>query len=483
MNRQLIEPSEREAHVLAKRFGAASLLAGLLAAACSPYPDRAYGVGTPVNGGGNGGTQNPLDDASTGTSGGGGAGGSSVISEGGVAGNGGSAMGGPDGGGFGTVPTKGLVVIGGTALDGTSGLISVLSPTTGKELKREMLPPGARVAGIAYDGAAKKDVWYVFVGADYPAKADKVVELQVRYFSDSLNTWTTLSKATTLPPPVPDTFAVLNDRLAYLSHVVKNNMLVAAVTLLDTSDLTNVKSINVDLPMLNGSMITLLGTRGSVVDPNGVGGVIDVGVQQNCSANSCDLFVQPFPVGTMVGMGIGHLIGSFAGTLVAAASHSKQLNYYAGSPAAGGSVKVFRATPDAPESAQNFAAPPSATDLRGLTVAECQDVAIFTADLEKSLYGVNLTSSLGKSFSLGRSGQLVAYEPFTTNVIATFNPAGIVSAMPDAGGGPEIAAIRVTSPLPTSLTIDRAPAAMWAPPTDVRPEVLVTRFPVPFKCP
>jgi hypothetical protein len=483
MNRLLIEPFAREAHRLAKRFGVVSLVAGMLAAACSPYPDRTYGASTGVNGGGSAGMQNPLDDGSTGTSGGGGAGGGSMT-EGGTAGGGGGSAG-PDGGGFGTIPTKGLVVVAGTALDGTSGLISVLSPTTGKELKREMLPPGARVAGIAYDGAAKKDVWYVFVGADYPAKADKVVELQVRYFSDSLNTWTTISKATTLPPPIPDTFAVLNDRLAYLSHVVKNNMLVAAVTLLDTSDLANVKSINVDLPMLNGTMTTLLGTRGSVVDPNGVGGVIDVGVQQNCAANSCDLFVQPFPVGTMVGMGIGHLIASFTGTVVATASHSKQLNYYAGSPAAGGSVKVFRAAPDAPESAQNFAAPPSATDLRGLTVAECQDVAIFTADLEKSLYGVNLTSSLGKSFMLGRSGQLVAYEPFTTNVIATYNPTGIVTAMPDAAPGvlPEIAAIRVTAPLPTSLTIDRAPAAMWSPPTDVRPEVLATRFPVPYKCP
>jgi hypothetical protein len=477
MNRLLIEPSQRES----KLFGVVGLLAGLLAAGCSPYPDRTYGAGSAVNGGGNGGTQNPSDDGSTGTSGGG-AGGGSVNSEGGVAGNGGGATG-PDGGGFGTIPTKGLIVIGGTALDGTSGLISVLSPTTGKELKREALPAGAQIAGIAYDGAKNKDVWYVFVGADYPAKADKVVEMQVRYFSDSLNTWTTISKATTLPPPIPDTFAVLNDRLAYLSHVVKNNMLVAAVTLLDTSDITNVKSLTVDLPMLNGAMITLLGTRGSVVDPNGVGGVIDVGVQQNCAAATCDLFVQPFPVGSTVGMGIGHLIGSYAGTPMAAASHLKQLNYYALSPGGMNSVKVYRAPPDAPETAQSFLAPPSATDLRGLTVAECQDVAIVTADLEKALYGVNLTSSLGKSFMLGRSGQLVAYEPFTTNVIATYNPAGMVPVMADAGAGPEIAAIRVTAPLPTSLTLDRAPAAMWAPPVDVRPNVLVTRFPVSFKCP
>jgi hypothetical protein len=479
MNRLLIEPLESEAHRLAKRFGVLGLLAGMLAAGCSPYPERTYGTAA-VNGGGNAGTQNPSDDGSTGTSGGGGAGGGSS-SEGGVAGGGGSSS---DGGniGPGTIPTKGLIVIGGTAIDGTSGLISVLSPTTGKELKREALPAGAQVAGIAYDGAKNKDVWYVFVGADYPAKADKVVELQVRYFNDVTNTWSTISKATTLPPPVPDTFAVLNDRLAYLSHVVKNNMLVAAVTLLDTSDINNVKSINVDLPMLNGTMITLLGTRGSVVDPNGVGGVIDVGVQQNCSAATCDLFVQPFPVGTMVGMGIGHLIGTYAGAAVATASHLKQLNYYALSPGMG-SVKVYRAAPDAPEGAQSFLAPPMAKDLRGLAVAECQDVAIFTADTEKALYGVNLSSSLGKSFDLGRPGQLVAYEPFTTNVIATFNPTGIVSSMPDAGGGPEIAAIRVSAPLPTSLTIDRAPAAMWSPPTDVRPNVLVTRFPVSFKCP
>src|SRR4029079_14297182 len=134
---------------------------------------------------------------------------------------------------------------------------------------------------------------FIFVGGDFPAKADKVVELQDRHFNDVTNSWFTISKATTLPPPVPESFAVLNDRLAYLSHVVKNNMLVAAVTLLDTSDLNAVKSLTVDLPMLNGTMITLLGTRGSVVDPNAVGGVLDVGISQNCAGANCDLFIQP----------------------------------------------------------------------------------------------------------------------------------------------------------------------------------------------
>jgi len=386
-------------------------------------------------------------------------------------------------------PTRGLVVIGGTDIDGTKGLISVIAPLTGKELARETLPLTAQVAGIAYDGADQKDVWYVFVGADFPAKPDKVVDLQVRYFDDTTDKWITLSKLTTLPPPVPGTLTVLNDRLAYLSHVVSGGTTVESLTILDTTDVKAVKTIAAAYQpptAFSGSMVTLIGTRGSTADATGVGGTLDLGLQQGCDkiTKICSLFVQPIPVGDTIGTALGQVLGTYQGTPVAYASQLEQLDYFALSPAAG-TVKVYRATPNAPEAAESFNAPQSANDLSAMSVAECQKTAVVTAESENALYGVTLNAGVGVTFDLKRAGQLVAYEPFTRGVIATYNPTSddFQNAPEDAGVvGPQITAVDVTSTGGAALKmVERT--KLWAPPTDVRANVLVTRFPVPFKCP
>ena len=386
-------------------------------------------------------------------------------------------------------PTRGLVVIGGTDIDGTKGLISVIAPLTGKELARETLPLTAQVAGIAYDGADQKDVWYVFVGADFPAKPDKVVDLQVRYFDDTTDKWITLSKLTTLPPPVPGTLTVLNDRLAYLSHVVSGGTTVESLTILDTTDVKAVKTIAAAYQpptAFSGSMVTLIGTRGSTADATGVGGTLDLGLQQGCDkiTKICSLFVQPIPVGDTIGTALGQVLGTYQGTPVAYASQLEQLDYFALSPAAG-TVKVYRATPNAPEAAESFNAPQSANDLSAMSVAECQKTAVVTAESENALYGVTLNAGVGVTFDLKRAGQLVAYEPFTRGVIATYNPTSddFQNAPEDAGVvGPQITAVDVTSTGGAALKmVERT--KLWEPPTDVRANVLVTRFPVPFKCP
>lgn len=385
-------------------------------------------------------------------------------------------------------PTKGLVVIGGTAIDQSAGVISVLDPQTGAELSKEALPNGTQVAGIAYDGADKKDVWYVFVGADFPAKPDKVVDLQVRYFDDTTNKWITLSKLTTLAPPVPGTLTVLNDRLAYLSHVVEGGKAVPSLTILDTKDVKSIKTIAAAYTPptpFDGEMVTLIGTRGSASDSAGIGGTLDLGLKRNCTkAGICELFVQPIPVGDAIGSVLGHVLGTFQGNPVAYASQLQQLDYFALSPAVG-SVQVYRSTPTAPEDADSFTAPQSANDLMGMTVAECQNTALVTAEKEAALYGVTLGAGSGVTLDLGRAGQLVAYEPFTREVIATYNPPtdDFVTAPEDAGiVGPEITAVAVTSTGGVALKL--APVVDgWTPPADVRSNVLVTRFPVPFACP
>jgi len=385
------------------------------------------------------------------------------------------------------VPTKGLIVIGGTDIDQAKGLISVIAPATGRELARDTLPLTAQVAGIAYDGAPQKDVWYVFVGADFPAKPDKVVDLQVRYFDDTSNKWITLSKLTTLPPPVPGTLTVLNDRLAYLSHVVSGSTTVPALTILDTTNVKAVRTIAAAYAPMTpfvGNMVTLIGTRGTAADATGVGGTLDLGLQQSCNSSKlCQLFVQPIPVGDTIGSALGHVLGSYQGTPVAYASQLEQLDFFALSPASG-NVKVYRATPNAPEAADSFDAPQSANDLSAMTVAECQKTALVTANTENALYGVTLNAGAGVNFDLGRAGQLVAYEPFTRNVIATYNPTtnDFQTAPEDAGVvGPEITAVEVTSTGGATLKLVER-TTLWEPPTDLRVNVLVTRFPVPFRC-
>ena len=383
-------------------------------------------------------------------------------------------------------PTKGLIVIGGTGIDETKGVLSVIDPASGKELGRESLLNGTQVAAIGYDGADKMDVWYVFVGPAFPAKPDKTVDLQVRYFADTVNKWVKLDTVTPLPPPIPGTIAVLNNRLAYLSNVLVSNTPTPALTILDTTDPTAVKTIATSYTPptpFTGNLVTLIGTRGTASDPSGLGGTLDLGLSQNCVGVLCDLFIQPIAVGDSIATESGHTLGQYQGTPLAYANVLTQKDYFALSPATG-NVNVYPVTPDAPEAAMPFVAPQKVDDLAAATVAECQKTAILTGKSENKLYGVTLTAGAGLPLDLGREGQLVAYEPFTKGVIATYNPPtdDFKTAAPDAGiPGPAVDAVDVTSTGGAALTLTPRTKS-WAPPTDLRANVLTTRFPVSFKC-
>jgi hypothetical protein len=388
------------------------------------------------------------------------------------------------------VPTKGLIVIGGTAIDQTKGEISVIEPVTGTELKKEMLPAGTQIADIAYDGAAMKDVWYVFIGGVFPAAPDKVVALEVRYFDDVTNTWVTLSNnLTTLPAPVPGTVTVLNDRVAYLSHTLVAGKITPTLTVLDTSDVTNVQVIPYTVDTSQGTLVSLIGTRGSALDPNGVGGTLDLGISENCAGTPqvCELHELPIAVGSSIVDGASHIIGNYQGTPLAAAgkaTNARQTtlqDFFVLSDGSG-TVSLYITTPDAPEGANHVPAPQSVTDLASLAIADCQTLGIFTATSEDALYGVTLDFGAGSTLPLGREGQLVAYEPFSGDIIATYNPPTNGFETTDAGvAGPEITAVSVTSTKSTNLTLPLRTAG-WAPPTNVRTNVIATRFPVPFTC-
>jgi len=459
------------------------------AAGCS-VPDRNYvnDTGGTSNGGtSNGGSAGTAHGGSNATNGGSSANAGATNAEGGEAG---ATSGGQPGMNRG-VPTKGLIVVGGTAIDQTQGVISVVEPITGKELNKETLPVRTQVAAIAYDGAPKKDVWYVFIAGAFPAAADKTVELQVRYFDDVDDKWITLYKNPQYPPPIPGTLTVLNDRLAYLSHAVVAGKVTETLTVLDTSDVLAPKAIPYTLDNTAGPAVTLIGTRGTAADRKSVGGTLDVGISENCSGmpKICELHILPISVADSLIDGQEHLIAKYQGIPLAAAGRAvnarqKTLQDFFVLSDAAGAVSLYITDPDAPEAASPVPAPQTATDLYDLTIADCQTLGIFTAQSENVLDGLTLDFGAGKSLDLGREGQLVAYEPFSGDVIAAYNPPtdGFITAPPDSGvHGPELTAVSVASTGITNLSLPVRTKG-WAPPSDVRANVVTTRYPVPFTC-
>lgn len=442
----------------------------------------------------------PASTGAGGTSGSGGSGGGG----GGTAGSGGTSnVGGSDGGTVHPAPTKGLIVLGGT--DATSGVLSVLEggsagdagTVAGTELKRESLATGAQVAGIAYDGAAGRDDWFIFLASDFPAAPDKVADLEIRYFDDATNSWSLISKKTTLPPPKPGTFAVLNQRLAYLSYTIVGTTPVSSLTLLDTTDLKNVQEITVPtlsaLPA-DAQLIGLLGARGAIGDPTGLGGQLTVIYTTGCMGGFCQLQILPITVGDSVAPSIPKSIDTFLGTPAFASTVIQQRNYYALPQPTGTNLHFVSNDPRSPDVLNSFNAPDFATNLGGLTLDECSSVALWTSVNDDTLVGVTLGANLGANVALGWPGQLVHWDPFSAarvsatahsgTVIATFNPKLAGTAMTDAGdGGPQGPALSAFTVTSNGTSVSIAPSTRWAAPTDLNTNVMEVRFPVGFACP
>lgn len=453
--------------------------------------------GSATGGGGSGGS-----DASVGGSGGSAGSGGASGSGGAATGGGGSGTGGSDSGSsVHPDPTKGLILLGGT--DGTHGVLSVLQGAEagdggavgGSELRRETLPTGAQVAGLAYDGAAGRDVWFVFLATDFPAAPDKVADLEVRYFDDATNKWSLVSKKTTLPPPQPGSFAVLNDRLAYLSYKIVGSVPVPSLTLLDTHTLTNVQQVTLDPLMLpaDAKLVGLLGARGAIGDPTGLGGQLTVIYTTSCAA-TCQLQVLPITVGDSVIASVPKSIDTFVGTPAFASALIQQRNFYALPQPAGVNVHFVTNDPRSPDVLDPFTAPSFAAKLGSLTVDECSSVGLLTSVNEDALFGVTLGVHVGTNVPLGAPGQLVRWDPFSAKrtsstmhrgtVVTAFNPklAGTAAA-PDGGPAPSISAFNVTSNGTTQVSITPLPSGEWAPPTDLYTNVMQVRFPVGRTCP
>jgi hypothetical protein len=384
-------------------------------------------------------------------------------------------------------PTTGLVVMGGkTVPDGDAVLLS-LDPTDGKELGREVIA-GAALAGLAYDGAPGKDLWFVFTASDFPADPMSKADLQVRTYDDATNAWTTRKKLSALPPPRPGSFVVLNDRLAYLSFGIVNGMLTDTLTIIDTSSPANVKQVTFDVT-LSGRVLGLVGTRGAPGDTTALGGTLAVATADGCAGQAAtlkctSLSLTPIFVGDEVTAGVAKTLRGFLGRPAFASSATRQLAYVA-LPAAttGGNIDVIRFDPRDLTFEQPLSPPTPAKHLAALALADCIDVTVFSSVADTSLWATSPQGTSAKAV-LAHAAQDVVYEPYTSSVVAPFNPdSPLFPAASGAGGAGTEAEVQSFSVAKSGVSASIKLRTDWSPPTDVAIDVVTTRFPVPYTCP
>ncbi len=447
------------------------------------------------------------DDVVPAKTGSGGNSGSSSGGKGGLAAGGMDEMGGEagatpsgNGGSSGAAAIHGLLAVAGTdptKLDGS--VVSLLDPTTGKELARQSISGGAAVAGIAYDGATGKDVWYEFTAGSYPADPTSVAALQVYKFNDADSTWKTVSTKALpgLPPPRPHSFVVLNDRLTYLSYNIVGGQPVDSLTVLDTTDPTAVKQVKLTgLTIPAGvEVLGMVGTRGVLGDETAPGGTLAVLIGNTCAGKHLQRVcgkVQLLPVtvsdDATVGVAVD-LSPALVGEPGLTSAQSTQLGYVAFTAGLNKNVSLKFFDPRKLQTISSGAPPYAAHWLGGLAYAECQDVALFTAVADGSLYSAS-SAGLGDDSPLEHNGQSLVYEPFTGHVITLYNPdnaefAGAPASSGDGGAGggsgdgmPSIESFDVTS----NAALTRTATGKWAPPADLAPNLAVARFPNSFVC-
>jgi hypothetical protein len=393
------------------------------------------------------------------------------------------------------VPMHGVLAVAGTdPTKADANVLSLIDPTTGKEITRQTLV-GAAVAGLAYDGAEGKDVWFEFTAATFPAATDSKSDLQVYAFADADSSWKTVSgKVTALPPPRPDSFVVLNDRLSYLSY---DNTGADSLTVLDTTDPKAITQIKFTAPVFGGEVLGMVGTRGAPGDPTATGGTLAILIGNTCTGKNAarvcaKLQLLPVFVGTddVSTTTIKDYSATFGGQPAFASAQSTQLAYVVFPPATG-NVKLQYFDPRDLTKITPISVAFASRWLGGLAYAECQKVAVFTAVAEGQLYAVSPTG-LTQKVDLGYPGESVVYEPFTGHAITLFNPndaafadSGFVPTAGEGGAGgeagdtkPALDSFNVTA----NAVLTATASAQWQPPTNLAPNLAVARFPVSYAC-
>ena len=317
-----------------------------------------------------------------------------------------------------------------------------------------------------------------------------------RFTFDTGAAWKVVSgSALDVPPPRPHSFVVLNDRLAYLSYTVVSGVPVDSLTVLDTTDPTAVKQIKLSFtpPMGTGvEVLGMVGTRGVLGDETAPGGTLAIMIGNDCTGKDImrvcgQVQLLPVTVSDDASAQQASCAGDLSPTLIGepgfASAQSTQLGYVAFTTALDKTVSLKYFDPRKLSAISSGAPPYQARWLGGLAYAECQDVGLFTAVADKTLYSSSSTG-LSDDVPLSHDGQGLVYEPFTGHVITLFNPdnpefadaaslpgAGDGGAGGSDGGMPALSSFDVTSDAVLSRT------AKWNPPANLAPNIAVARFP------
>jgi hypothetical protein len=392
-----------------------------------------------------------------------------------------TSSGGTGGTGGGVTFDEGLVVVSartGTAVGDPSEQVLAILDEDGTEVARET----TSVAAIAHDGAADRDVWFVFVAEEvFPLDKTRPADLEVRRYDPEGPGWVPVSQVTALPPPRAGQVVVLNGYLAYLSY--RNSDQAETLTILDTRDLESIEQLDeADVPAVpaenNQSLVGLLGGRGSPTDRNAEGGTLNVMIE-DCSRSGCPLMVQPLFVGSSVTAGTPVTLEPYNGTPAFAAALTERRSFVAMNTL-DDDVRLFEFDPFDVSDISDSPVASTTSTMNGLAILECEQALVLSEGDEARLRGVSLTGNVGQGFDLMRPGQSLYFEPYTRRLLAPYNE-NIDELMPEPGSG-SINAFTLTGNGVSAPTIEEVPADAWAPPEDLVPLTLAVRMPPTFAC-
>ncbi len=370
-------------------------------------------------------------------------------------------------------PPKGAIVLGASVVkDGGEDLVlTALAPEDGSELQsaREKM----KVEAVLYDG--ERDLWYIFEsgGQDFFPTPSEPVFLHVRKLDTHTGEWTELSR-TKVPTLVSFTMAtVVRERLVYVAYdTAPDGSFTYQLVTLDTSNPASISTLASPLPLAKVPL-GIIGTRTDV----GLGLVTLLSSGPCAEAGNCVVLTRvlvPDTGSPSVG-GVTTTTSRFAGSPAYG-------SFLGGGPADVIASRVsFSSTAQdttvsmySPQTADPVGTPftfkMTGANLKPLAFSECQGAAIVgETNTDPNVYAVPMDGGAAISAGTGHSGQGVYYEPYTSTVLAPFSQgSGYSLTAFHLGGG----------------TLVKRDAPGWSPPRGLRPHIVATRTPVPFKeCP
>jgi hypothetical protein len=272
--------------------------------------------------------------------------------------------------------------------------------------------------------------------------------------------------------------AVLRDRIAYVAYSNPDAAQQTELVVIDTSAPNNVTLLTPQA--LDKQPFGLIGTRSDT----GQGGTMNLLRRTSCDggAASCLELVHvtvPPLASDPPSIGAPILLNSFFGTAGFGSfdNGGSPRDVIATAAAAGANtITLTQYQPKVPGSAL----PPPITVgvlgqfLKPLAFAECMHMALIVeTNQDLNVYAASLTNlnaSATTAISTGHSGQGVYFEPTTSSVLTPFSQGENFELNAFALGGDQ--------DKPTLLKRND-----WAPPSNLRPQIIATRVPLPIVCP